>query len=79
MFQESEEMLVLSRKTNETIVFPDLGITVDVIRVKGNRIRLGVTAPDAVRILRGELLAAAIEVEVSDEETISSQHFDAVA
>ena len=48
-------MLVLSRRQNEEIVFPELGITVKVIRVKGNQVRLGVTAPEAVRVLRSEL------------------------
>ena len=48
-------MLVLSRRKQETIVFPDLGISVEVIRVNGNQVRLGIKAPDSIRILRGEL------------------------
>jgi carbon storage regulator CsrA len=51
-------MLVLSRRKNESIEFPELGITVEVIRVKGNAVRLGIKAPDRVRILRGELSAS---------------------
>ena len=54
-------MLVLSRKSNETIEFPELGISVEVIRVKGSGVRLGIKAPDSVRILRGELMAVANE------------------
>ena len=48
-------MLVLSRKANETIEFRGLGIRVEVLRVNGNTDRLGIKAPNAVRILRGEL------------------------
>ena len=48
-------MLVLSRRKEETIVFPELGITVEVIRVDGNKVRLGIKAPESIRILRGEL------------------------
>ncbi len=56
-------MLVLSRKTNEQIVFPELGITVEVIRLKGNQVRLGISAPESVRILRGELVSIVNEFE----------------
>jgi len=48
-------MLVLSRKQDEEIVFPELGISVRIIRTKGNQVRLGIEAPSDVRILRGEL------------------------
>jgi carbon storage regulator len=47
-------MLVLSRKPGEKLVIGD-GITVTVLEVVGGRIRLGVEAPEDVRILRGEL------------------------
>lgn len=47
-------MLVLSRKVGEKLVIGD-NITVEVVRIKGNRITLGLVAPSEVRILRGEL------------------------
>ena len=56
-------MLVLSRKTDETVVFPELGISIEVIRVKGSVVRLGIKAHDSVRILRGELEAVVNEFE----------------
>ena len=56
-------MLVLSRKADETIEFPELGISIEVVRVKGNGVRLGIKAPDSVRILRGELLKVVNEFE----------------
>lgn len=47
-------MLVLSRRIEETILI-DGRIEVQVIRVKGNTVRLGIRAPQDVKILRGEL------------------------
>jgi carbon storage regulator len=47
-------MLVLTRKLGEKIVI-DGGITVTVLEIAGQRVRVGVQAPDDVRILRGEL------------------------
>ena len=47
-------MLVLTRKLNETIRI-DGEITVTVLEMDGNRVRLGIEAPPEVRILRGEL------------------------
>ena len=48
-------MLVLSRKIGERIVINDQ-ITVEVLQIVGNRVRLGVTAPVGCPILREELL-----------------------
>ncbi len=50
-------MLVLSRKVGERIVIGD-GISVVVNRVAGNRVTIGIEAPDDVRIVRGELVSA---------------------
>ncbi len=50
-------MLVLSRKVGERLVIGG-NITVVVNRVAGNRVTLGIEAPDTVRIVRGELDAA---------------------
>ncbi|MCL4116665.1 UNVERIFIED_CONTAM: hypothetical protein GTU68_013971 [Idotea baltica] len=48
-------MLVLSRRKDESIVFPNLGIQVKILKVDGKRARIGVTAPQDVRILREEI------------------------
>jgi carbon storage regulator CsrA len=48
-------MLVLSRKTKETIVLPSLGISVQVLGIQGGRVRLGIDAPPEIPIRRGEL------------------------
>lgn len=47
-------MLVLSRRENERIKLGD-AIVVTVVRVSGDRVRLGIEAPTDVLILRGEL------------------------
>lgn len=46
-------MLVLSRKLNETIVIND-SITVKVVNLSGNRVGLGIDAPNDIPIERGE-------------------------
>lgn len=51
-------MLVLSRKPGESVVIGG-NITVTVVEVKGNRVRLAFDAPGDVRILRSELVAEA--------------------
>ena len=47
-------MLVLTRKLNEGIVV-DGDVEITVLQVRGNRIRLGIRAPEHVSIRRGEL------------------------
>jgi carbon storage regulator CsrA len=49
-------VLVLSRRLNEKIVLPDLGITVQVVALQGNTVRLAIEAPPEVKIAREELL-----------------------
>jgi carbon storage regulator CsrA len=48
-------MLVLSRKPKETIVFPNLGIKLEIVRIAGGKVRVGIDAPLDVAVLRGEL------------------------
>jgi len=50
-------MLVLTRRIGEEIVIGD-NIRVQVVEVQRGRVRLGISAPDRVHILRGELFAA---------------------
>ena len=52
-------MLILSRREAEKVLFPGLGISVEITRVQGRSVRLGIQAPDEVRIIRGELEATA--------------------
>ncbi|MEM8947213.1 MAG: carbon storage regulator [Planctomycetota bacterium] len=61
-------MLVLSRKVGERIHIGN-DVFVEVRRVAGNRVTLAINAPKSVRILRGELMEAALAFEVLEEET----------
>ncbi len=47
-------MLVLSRKKGERIVI-DETVVVTVIDVRGNKVKLGIEAPDAVSVHREEV------------------------
>ncbi len=63
-------MLVLSRKVGDKLVI-DGNITVEVVKISGNRISLGIVAPSNIKILRGELTeqqskAQMVELVVED-------------
>jgi carbon storage regulator CsrA len=49
-------LLVLTRRLNEKLVLPGLGVTVVVLAIKGKGGRLGIQAPAAIIILRDELI-----------------------
>ncbi|WP_353208409.1 carbon storage regulator [Sphingorhabdus sp.] len=51
-------MLVLSRKKEEAIIIGDKMVIVRVLEICGDRVKLGFMAPDAVSIMRGEIVAA---------------------
>ena len=57
-------MLVLTRRKNQSIVIGD-DIVVTVLDVKGDQIRLGITAPRNVQVYREELLAALKDANTS--------------
>jgi carbon storage regulator CsrA len=48
-------MLVLSRKENEKILFPHLGIALQILRLGCGKVRLGIEAPDDVSVVRYEI------------------------
>ena len=50
-------MLVLRRKAGEALVING-AVTVTVLAVEGERVKLGVIAPERVVVLRGELIDA---------------------
>lgn len=49
-------MLVLTRKPKEVIQIGE-NITVTIVRIKGQTVRVGISAPRDVRVIRGELTA----------------------
>jgi carbon storage regulator len=64
-------MLVLSRKIGERINIGD-GITVTVLAVQGRRVRLGITAPEALAIWRSEVPWSPTPPGEPDAELVAS-------
>ncbi|MCA8987666.1 MAG: response regulator [Planctomycetaceae bacterium] len=50
-------MLVLSRRTDQQIVFPNLDIKLSILQVRGKVVKLGIDAPRDVSILRPETIS----------------------
>ena len=59
-------MLILTRRIGETIMVGD-EVTVTVLGVKGNQVRLGVSAPKTIPVHREE-----IYIRIKREEAIAS-------
>ncbi len=69
-------MLVISRHAQQEIVFPHLGIKVSVLQVRGRLVKLGIEAPEAVKIFRQEILDGeelAVAMEQDHAESVDSQ------
>lgn len=47
-------MLVLSRRPDQQVDFPNIGVSLKVLTVKGRVVKLGIEAPDDVQIVRPE-------------------------
>jgi carbon storage regulator CsrA len=62
-------MLVLSRKENEKVVFPHLGIALTILRVGGGKARLGIEAPGDVAVVRHEIASDQQLAEWNDRLT----------
>ena len=54
-------MLVLSRKTGEGIRI-DKEVTIEILSIDRDRVRIGITAPKEMRIFREEILEETIEI-----------------
>lgn len=66
-------MLVLTRKENQRILFPNLGVTVQVLRIASNAVRIGVEAPENVTVLREEVAPQA-DLNNGPGDTRSQRH-----
>ena len=60
-------MLILTRRVGETVVIGD-DVTVTVLGVKGNQVRLGINAPRDVAVHREEIYER-IKREQADKES----------
>lgn len=72
---EESDMLVLARKTGQSIVVGD-NIIITVIEIRGDQVRLGILAPRSIPVHRKELLdqvkAQNIEAAAAGEESRKS-------
>ncbi|MCL2276775.1 MAG: carbon storage regulator CsrA [Treponema sp.] len=50
-------MLILSRKVNEKVVIND-DITISIIEIRGDQVRVGIDAPKKVKVFRQEVYDA---------------------
>jgi carbon storage regulator len=57
-------MLVLSRKAGE-VLFIGKDISIEILGVEGDRVRVGINAPKEMRIFRKELMDETIEANKS--------------
>jgi carbon storage regulator len=65
-------MLVLSRKKNESIVIND-DITIVVVEIRGDKVRLGVEAPKEVPVHRREVFDAIHRNDAANGEKSASK------
>ena len=54
-------MLVLTRKETETIHLVEAGVTITIVEVGRNKVRIGIEAPRELTILRGEHLERSVD------------------
>ncbi len=59
-------MLILTRRPKQTLTI-GADITITVVEIKGSQVRIGVSAPSDVLVLRGELLDKARAADRSPE------------
>jgi carbon storage regulator len=65
-------MLVLSRKKNESIVIND-DITIVVVEIRGDKVRLGIEAPKEVPVHRREVYDAIKRNEITQDKDAASE------
>ena len=69
-------MLVLSRKKNESIVIND-DITIVVVEIRGDKVRLGIEAPKEVPVHRREVFDAIHRNDAPADDKTASKAADA--
>src|SRR6186713_2001460 len=68
--RKESSMLVLSRKKNESIIIND-DITIVVVEIRGDKVRLGVEAPKEVPVHRNEVYEAIRRNQQKPDETLA--------
>lgn len=65
-------MLVLSRKVGEKIVIGD-NVTLMICEIRGDKVRVGVSAPKEMKVLRSELLDVQPQQEIPARQVQHSE------
>ena len=67
-------MLALSRKKNEALVINN-NIEITILEVKGEQVKIGISAPKEVPIYRKEVY---LQIQESNKEAMMSESLDAL-
>ncbi len=59
-------MLVLSRKQDEQIVIGE-HVTISILKIRGNTVRIGIEAPRNIQVVRGELIPEEASCSTTDQ------------
>jgi carbon storage regulator len=66
-------MLILTRRVGETLMIGD-SVTVTVLGVKGNQVRIGITAPKEVAVHREEIFQRIQRDEAGKSPLLDKEH-----
>lgn len=67
-------MLALSRKKNEAIIINN-NVEVTILEVKGDQVKVGITAPKEVPIYRKEVY---LQIQEANQEAVSADGMEAL-
>lgn len=67
-------MLALSRKKNEAIIVNN-NVEITVLEVKGDQVKIGITAPKEVPVYRKEVY---LQIQEANKESVSAEGMDAL-
>lgn len=67
-------MLALSRKKNEALII-DNNIEVTILEIKGDQVKIGISAPKEVPIYRKEVY---LQIQEANKESMSADGLDAL-
>jgi carbon storage regulator len=65
-------MLVLTRKSGESLIIGD-DVVVTIVEIRGNQVKIGVEAPDSIKVYREELLKKIMKENVKAAKTNGSK------